>query len=135
MESNAPVYRLRLDGSLTEVRASLWVVNESGEELVRALGGDGAHVGAIGILTSLGLKADDAGSAFVAYEAAALRFWVEGLASTPEAWELFVPEDLAAMPGADVLPELDALLEDGDYSAALVLVRERMSGRSAPGSN
>lgn len=133
-KSNAPSYRLRLDGSLTEVRASLWVVKEGAEELVRALGGDGAHDGAIGVLTSLGLKADDAGTAFVAHDGAALRFWVEGIVSTPEAWELLVPEELAGV-GGELSQHLGALLEAGDYEEAIRLIREAMSRRSGRGSN
>ncbi|WP_437647342.1 hypothetical protein [Sorangium sp. So ce362] len=135
MKQNAPIYRLHLDGKLTEVRASLWVVRDGGEELVRALGGDVEHERAIGILTSLGLKADDAGTAFVAHDAAALRFWIEGIPSTPEAWELTIPESLAPTPGEEVSPRLLALLADGDYAAVMTLTRERLSRRSAPGSN
>lgn len=45
-------------------------------------------------LSALGLKADEDGQGFVAHGDDALQFWTEAVASLPETWDLFIPEDL-----------------------------------------
>jgi SNF2 family DNA or RNA helicase len=52
---------------------------------------------AVELLLELGLKADEAGEAFVAEGDDALRFWSEGIGSLPESWDLYVPEELVGV--------------------------------------
>ena len=45
-------------------------------------------------LRALGLKADEDGQSFVARGDDALQFWTEAVASLPDDWDLFIPDDL-----------------------------------------
>jgi superfamily II DNA or RNA helicase len=45
-------------------------------------------------LRALGLKADEGGQGFIANGDDALQFWTEAVASLPEEWDLFIPDDL-----------------------------------------
>ncbi len=49
---------------------------------------------AVGKLRELGLVTDEDGSGFVLRGEAAIKFWTDGIASLPEEWDLFIPDDL-----------------------------------------
>lgn len=49
---------------------------------------------AVGKLLELGLHPDESGELFVADGDQAIRFWSDGIATLPETWSLYVPDDL-----------------------------------------
>ena len=99
-----PTFRMRAGGSLIEARVELSAVYGEHENHVRADGvaplghlsltDPAAERAAAAALLALGLAPDETGTNFVARGDAAIRFWSEGLADLPDAWILFVPEEL-----------------------------------------
>jgi superfamily II DNA or RNA helicase len=111
-----PTFRMQAGGSLVEARVTLTAVYGDTEVQVRADGisppviiksPEGgqkrfrcircdipAQQQAAERLVALGLSADETGQSFVAQGDRAIKFWSEGLASLPDEWDLFVPEDL-----------------------------------------
>lgn len=113
-----PQFRMRAGGSLVKAEVALRTAYGDIEVEVRADGisppiivkpaGNGqlatcvrtdivAQQKAVELLLELGLKADEAGEAFVAEGDDALRFWSEGIGSLPESWDLYVPEELVGV--------------------------------------
>ncbi len=113
-----PQFRMRAGGSLVKAEVALRTAYGDIEVEVRADGisppiivkpaSNGqlatcvrtdivAQQKAVELLLELGLKADEAGEAFVAEGDDALRFWSEGIGSLPESWDLYVPEELVGV--------------------------------------
>ncbi|MEY4544547.1 MAG: hypothetical protein RL685_742 [Pseudomonadota bacterium] len=113
-----PQFRMRAGGSLVKAEVALRTAYGDIEVEVRADGisppiivkpsNSGqlatcvrtdivAQQKAVELLLELGLKADEAGEAFVAEGDDALRFWSEGIGSLPESWDLYVPEELVGV--------------------------------------
>lgn len=53
-----------------------------------------AQQDAVSKLLELGLRPDESGEMFVANGDDAIRFWSDGIATLPETWSLYVPDDL-----------------------------------------
>lgn len=111
-----PTFRMRAGGTLVEAQVQLYACYGDQEIPVRADGislpvlveppAEGARRArcvrvdiaaqqeAAQRLADLGLSADESGQSFVAKGDRAIQFWSDGLASLPDEWDLFVPEDL-----------------------------------------
>ncbi|HEY8087662.1 MAG TPA: SNF2-related protein, partial [Polyangiaceae bacterium] len=111
-----PTFRVAAGGSLVEAQVSLRAAYEDVEIDVRADGMTvpvivkppegtskrarcircdiAAQQAAAARLRDLGLVPDEDGNKFVARGDEAIRFWTEGLATLPEDWDRYVPDDL-----------------------------------------
>ncbi len=111
-----PTFRVAAGGSLVEAQVSLRAAYEDVEIDVRADGMTvpvivkppegaskrakcircdiAAQQDAAGKLRDLGLIPAEDGNKFVARGDEAIRFWTEGLATLPDDWDLYVPDDL-----------------------------------------
>jgi superfamily II DNA or RNA helicase len=111
-----PTFRVAAGGSLVEAQVSLRAAYEDVEIDVRADGMTvpvivkppegtskrarcircdiAAQQAAAARLRDLGLVPDEDGNKFIARGDEAIRFWTEGLATLPEDWDRYVPDDL-----------------------------------------
>ena len=146
-----PTFRVAAGGSLTEAQVSLRAAYEDVEIDVRADGmtvpvivkpppaqGPGSNKRAKCIrcdiaaqqeaaarLRDLGLVPAEDGNKFVAAGDVAIRFWTEGLATLPEDWDLFVPDDLV-----DVQVRNEALTANARVSSGVDWLSLRLNFES-----
>jgi superfamily II DNA or RNA helicase len=64
-------------------------------------------------LRSLGLVVAEDGNKFVAHGDEAIRFWTEGIASLPDDWDIFVPDDLVDVQVRDEALTANARVSSG----------------------
>ena len=113
---HTPTFVMRASGSLADVKVVLRALYDEVQVDVRADGMSppimlmppqpnqrralclrcdiAAQQEAASRLIALGLSPDEKGEAFSANGPAAIKFWTEGVGQLPEAWDLFVPDDL-----------------------------------------
>jgi superfamily II DNA or RNA helicase len=131
-----PAFRVSAGGTLTEAQVSLRAAYEDVEIDVRADGmtlpvivkppapGSGKRARCIRCdiaaqqiaaskLAELGLSAAEDGNKFVARGDEAIRFWTEGIASLPETWDIFVPDDLVEVNVRDEALTANARVSSG----------------------
>jgi superfamily II DNA or RNA helicase len=131
-----PTFRVAAGGSLVEAQVSLRAAYEDVEIEVRADGmtlpvivkppGPGstkrarcircdivAQQEAASRLRDLGLVPAEDGNKFIARSDDAIRFWTEGIASLPEDWDIFVPDDLVEVNVRDEALTANARVSSG----------------------
>lgn len=150
----SPHFEVRADGDIVEARAKLRVRYDDSDydvppatlpsplafQMPSRAGGRprvvrrdvGAEMSAVQTLLNLGFEVDESGEWLLARGDDAIRFWTEGLASLPEEWERFVPDDLAGVkvrdkavsPRARVSSGVDWLSLDMVFEVGGVAVNE-----------
>jgi len=76
-------------------------------------------------LRALGLKADEDGMGFIARGDDAIQFWTEAVGSLPDAWDLFIPDDLV-----DVQVRTNSLQANARVSSGVDWLSLRLSFES-----
>jgi superfamily II DNA or RNA helicase len=131
-----PTFRVAAGGTLTDAQVSLRAAYEDFEIDVRADGMTvpvivkppeagstkrakcircdiAAQQDAAGRLRDLGLVPAEDGNKFVARGDDAIRFWTEGIATLPEHWDIFVPDDLVEVQLRDEALTANARVSSG----------------------